>query len=826
MDRMGPITEHIDDSPGIHQRGGVMLRLAILAGVLGGLAGMFGIALRLGSGTLVALVALATLALFAARLAAVCGVSQAARLFERFNQLGEQAEAALQQHTDVAPIGPPDTRQDWQSQTIAPQPFTGLMDRLRAAVSNSGKPNASVLSGAQWLSVFAVACAFGIPLALRLYRLADLQAEVYGDINIVFEYMQAIRSGSLPFRFVLSSGPLYHYLIAPLIGLTGLSYTGIKLASVVCSVAILVFIYLIGRAVRGRIFGLLAVFVAGVSSWLLAFSRLGNSQIIVPLVAVASLYFLVRYQFQPNRINTVLCAGIAALGFYGYPQSFVIAPAMFLTFALMQYASERRFRWRDLALFVGVTGLVAAPFIVVLANAPTNFADGYIGDKFFGAAEPLRRVINNSASAMAAFHVRGDLVFRSNPSGVPHLDIVSGILMLLGVAYWLLPGNRRWTIAWVLPFLLLQIPSILVLNFNREVPSASRTLGIAPVTYLLVASGLWFVLVILRKRIASRAAAPMVGLAALALILGLNAQRYFGDYIAGLPYNNTPVARIATDFVNTLPEGTNVYLYGCCWTAGMPEPKSIQYEMRQPRTLVELPPGSLTCATLQQIMQPPAVLFWSPQNPVPDAQVAQCMDALPGQLYVSPEGRPVYYAASVRPVHAMSPLDSPLATPEPAADLPVMARPEDAGAGVLVMDDALSSVEVAISGRAAALSHSELDTGEITNMIDGSPNTLVRGAKANPFVIDIAFLEPQALMTVKLKTQTLAQTKIIVTVIAPDGQTTTTSHLFRETEPDPLLTLPLGMAPGPVSDLRIEIIDQRQLPTEGYHMHVYELTLE
>ena len=63
--------------------------------------------------------------------------------------------------------------------------------------------------------------------------------------------------------------------------------------------------------------------------------------------------------------------------------------------------------------------------------------------------------------------------------------------MLLGVVFWLLPAQRRRSVTIFLPFLLLQAPSWLV-RYPVQVPSASRTLAVAPLAYILVASGLWW----------------------------------------------------------------------------------------------------------------------------------------------------------------------------------------------------------------------------------------------------------------------------------------------------------------------------------------------
>jgi len=87
-----------------------------------------------------------------------------------------------------------------------------------------------------WFLVLALATTATV-LFMRLFQLDQLQAEIYGDIAIVYEYIADIQAGNWPTYFSLSSGPLYHYLIMPIIALTGPSYFGMKLASVVVSLA-------------------------------------------------------------------------------------------------------------------------------------------------------------------------------------------------------------------------------------------------------------------------------------------------------------------------------------------------------------------------------------------------------------------------------------------------------------------------------------------------------------------------------------------------------------------------------------------------------------
>ena len=241
------------------------------------------------------------------------------------------------------------------------------------------------------------------------------------------------------------------------------------------------------------------------------------------------------------------------------------------------------------------------------------------------------------------YHVRGDTIFRSNPASLPHLDPVSGVLFLAGVVFWLLPQRRRWSPVLLLPFVLLHLPSVLVLGRPYEVPSAGRTLGAAPIAYILVASGIWWLVQSLAG-LGQRRLGLILGGALFAALLVLNMQRYFGTYIAGLPYQDTSIGGRIAVYADSLPPETQIYLVGCCWELAMPELPFVRLVSARPENLHELDPNQLSCEQLASLPGP-AVLIWSFRDPVPAPQLAACMQRLPAQLYFSPKLLPVFHAA-------------------------------------------------------------------------------------------------------------------------------------------------------------------------------------
>ena len=516
------------------------------------------------------------------------------------------------------------------------------------------------LSRGQMAFLLLFALTAGLILFLRLFRLDTLQSEVYADIDIVRDFVRQVLVGGWPTKFNLSAGPLYAYLITPVIWVSGLNYLGLKLASVLVSLACLAAAYAFSRRLFNDWFALLVVFVAGSSSWLLIFSRLGNSQILLPLLTMLALWLAVRTVQFGRRRDVAACAALSALGLFVYPQSFVLAGVIFVTLLCLHWTGKPLPRgW--IPIFI----LTCIPFLLffaqIVASDPSNFTSGYLGNKIApGSGQSVVGVLaGNFTNAMLALHVRGDGNFRSNPNSLPHLDWISGILFLAGIVFWFVtPERRRWVPLWLVPLVLLQVPSMLVLNQPDEVPSASRTLGAAPIVYLLVASGLWWLLQALLARGRRRLAVGVVSLL-LACILTLNIQRYFRTYLNGLPYSDTPIAHNIASYANSLPEGTHIYMVGCCWEQGMPE-LFVKYDMIRPDSIQYVNAADLSCTQLQSV-ELPAVFIWSFHDNLPAPQLEACQQWLPAQLYTD-QGRPVFYAAPLRP-DSSAPLTSSQAPP-------------------------------------------------------------------------------------------------------------------------------------------------------------------
>lgn len=497
-----------------------------------------------------------------------------------------------------------------------------------------------------FILILGVICSIALPL--RLFKLDELPSEIYGDIIIIYEYLRKIINGEWPVNFYLSAGPLYQYLIMPIISTFGLSYFSIKIASVIVSCLTLLAIWLFACEIEpdsGEL-GLFSCVIASVSIWFLIFSRLGNSQILLPLITMLALWLALRTVRTGSIIDLLGCAVVADLGLYTYPQLFIL-PGVVLICLLVLWWLHDGIPWADVLSFIGASLLGAIPFFVLVSNDPDNFFTGYIGEKL-PSGDLLKIIAANIWSAALALHVQGDVIFRSNISKAPQLDLISGILFLFGIVYWLSPQRRRLAPILFIPFVLLQIPSVLV-RYSIQVPSASRTLAIVPIVYLLVASGLvWLIQTLERNLVLPKHTPSLLAGLALISITYLNGSAYFTRYAEGLPGANTAYHRVMSDYFKSLPSDAHIIIRGCCWAKWeQPQQQAISYTSQGPQKIYFYAPEDLTCSMLLESIQP-TYLVWAPEDKAFSRQLAACIGEAETTLFRSKLGEDMFIIVRIR----------------------------------------------------------------------------------------------------------------------------------------------------------------------------------
>jgi hypothetical protein len=494
-------------------------------------------------------------------------------------------------------------------------------------------PTAVPLVRAYWFRALLVVLALVIPLAFRLVDLDDLPGELFGDIATIWESVDTVLKGKWPTTFEQSNGPLYGYVIAPIIALLGQQgFLPYKLASVIVGLLAIACTFLVVRELVGTDLALLASIVLSATSWHVIFSRLGNSQILAPTLVAGSLLLLVLGIKRQDFRLTVAGVFVASLSYYGYapllvlPGAYVLAAAFYVT-------------RRQLAVLVALAGVLTLPFLFVILRQQDVFiaGSGYIGSKLLTDQNWVEKIAGNVWRSLLMYHGRGDEIFRVNSPGMSQLDIVSGIFLLVGIIYWLRRPQRHWLPLLLVPFVVLQLPANLVLNEAMPTPSASRSIGILPILAAVIAGGIWEAATRIRD---ARVLRPAFVVLIIGLICWLNWQRYFVAYAVTLPEQNSPYAKLMAAYVDTLPADATVVLSSCCWAqAGQPEPKGIMYVIKQPREIKIVERGRFSCAALN--LPGPVDVIWDPHDdgPIPPPS---CYPGAHVKIYSDARGQPVF----------------------------------------------------------------------------------------------------------------------------------------------------------------------------------------
>ena len=659
-------------------------------------------------------------------------------------------------------------------------------------------------------------------VVIRFYRIDTLQGEMYGDIEIVQTYTKSVLRGDWPWYFSLSSGPLYHYMIAPLIHYIGTGLDQIKVASILTSLGIVALIMGTARQLSGRKLGVIALAVAGSGSWLLIFSRLGNSQISVPLVTIATVYALLRY-INTQRVGWLYASAlIATFGLYLYPHSFVVPPVMLLTVIALWQTKVIRNR-QDIVRYTVILLLGSLPFIMMYLSNPDSITGNYISEKFETTDLAPSHIMDILGRGVGAYFTSGDTVFWSNPRGLAHIDIISSVLFVIGIASCFRPSMRAKAPLLIIPFLLLHIPSLLVLRYPEQVPSASRSIGAAPYAYLFIAMGLYEIYNFLKGRWAS--VSGLVILVLFGASLQQNIDRYFNQYISGMPYGDVPIGRMIVKYADMLSPDTSVYMAGCCWHNTSPESFFLQVQMQHPAMLKRFDPAdTLTCDTLAQTDRP-AVMIWTFDTQLPSPNVEACKDQFRPVLHTMPDGTPLFYSSALIGTAMPSVQLSPTAEPASQPDTVVALAPQPDNNSTLPLvstSGTPTNGAVVVNGIQSIVTISPIDTGSIPDLFDNNPDTLVRSdGTSTSFTLDLKL--GQALPT---KTVTFALggmhnfvADIIIKTADGDQQF---SQKFPTADPDQVVvfTLPSQLA---IISLQAAITEQDVPSDVQTHIHVREV---
>jgi 4-amino-4-deoxy-L-arabinose transferase-like glycosyltransferase/DNA-binding beta-propeller fold protein YncE len=340
-----------------------------------------------------------------------------------------------------------------------------------------------------WLEIGVLLAIFAVAIFMRLYRFDQIPFGTWYDEGVFGLEANKIlsQSGYLP-AFVQTMPAHFIYLIALAFKILGSSTLSIRAVSVAFGLGTIPAAYLVGKELFNRKMGLVLAFLLAVSRWDVNFSRIGLQGVSLPFFELLIVGLILRALRRQALMDYALAGISIGLGlcFYFPARLFPLIIALFFLIFWLNRPDFFKSTWR---------GLILLCLGVLVASVPVSQLAVFQPGEFWGRIQEASIFEGKTAQAgweavaqttkdhVLMFNYQGDRNGRHNLVGEPMLDVISGTLLVLGVALSL------WRIRQPASFLLLAwlfimlAPGIFSLDF--ESPQSLRAIGSLPAAYLL-----------------------------------------------------------------------------------------------------------------------------------------------------------------------------------------------------------------------------------------------------------------------------------------------------------------------------------------------------
>jgi hypothetical protein len=358
-----------------------------------------------------------------------------------------------------------------------------------------------------WINAWTllILAAAVVVVFFRVYHLQQTPAEPFSDHAEKILDIYDISQGQTHIFFPRNTGreafQMYWSLMTAWIFGTGLTFLTLKIGTITNGLMALPFMYLLGKEVGGRRVGLLAFFLLGIGYWPNTISRIGLRFPLYPMFVAPMMYFLVRGMRTRNRNDFILSGIFLGLGLHGYSPYRIVPFLVVVAFILYMLHAQSKGARQDAFLWLVITGLtslfVFLPLLRYATETPEMFS--YRAFTRLGTIEqPLPApwptiFLSNTWNAIRMFNWNDGVIWVHSVPNRPALDIVTGVLFLIGVVLLLVryARQRNWLDLFLpVSVLILMMPSILSLAFPDENPSLNRTGGAVIPVFLIAALAL------------------------------------------------------------------------------------------------------------------------------------------------------------------------------------------------------------------------------------------------------------------------------------------------------------------------------------------------
>ena len=332
--------------------------------------------------------------------------------------------------------------------------------------------------------------------------------------------------GHLP-AFTSSNGysPLMVLFEALPYKLLGATTWSLRLVPALLGVLSVLALWFWTRSWYGSRIAWIAAFLLAVSPWAVTISRNASASSLIPLLIPLTLW-LITLSYRRNSVTGwILLGAVLGLDLLAGPLGWIVAGLAALA-GFYWLATRRRLpKWSYgrgaafaiLLVLAGVAGYLAGRLPSGITTLPTQ-----LGLPADGSA-----IGSTIMSALLMFNVRGDGSFQHNLGGEPLLNVFVGLMFVAGllVALSRIGANRYRRL--LLIFTAFLIPVGLSV---AGAPDAARAAGVMPITMVLAALGISYLLGLWYSTFPINSAARITGQTAVALLLLLTAFQGYTQY--------------------------------------------------------------------------------------------------------------------------------------------------------------------------------------------------------------------------------------------------------------------------------------------------------
>ncbi len=418
-----------------------------------------------------------------------------------------------------------------------------------------------------------VAGVFILAGVYRFYLLDQVPPEMFSDhAEKLIDVTDVLRGQFLIF-FPRNTGreAFQIYLTAAVAKVFGtdVSFLSLKIGTCLAGLFTLPFIYLLGKEIKNKEVGLLAMFFAGIAYWPNVISRVALRFALYPAFAAPTLFFLIR-GLKRKRWNDFLYAGLAlGFGLHGYSPFRIVPVAVVVTLLIYFLHATLKNNRRQAVIALLLVGLISLVIFLPLMRFAISNYDMFsyrmqtrMSDMEISLpGSYLSIFFSNFWKTLIMFQWDNGQIWVHSIPGRPALGIISAALFSLGIILVLVRyiQKKHWMdLVLLLSIPILMLPSMLSIAFPDENPSLNRTAGAIIPVFIVIGIAVENLFLNIKSGFPARWGKWVSWAAVLLLLTGsakINAQLVFVDYYQQFKtnaWNTSEIGQVIHHFSETI----------------------------------------------------------------------------------------------------------------------------------------------------------------------------------------------------------------------------------------------------------------------------------